>query len=100
MGAVDLQRLRSLVAVADACTPLAPHATNRSDRTEAVGEVSGLAWSPAFLALDRTGIGAVSYRECLFGTGRISVASRSATPPTRLETRTKEFYMGGSHWVD
>ena len=32
-------------------------------------------------------------------TGRISVASRSASSPTRLETRTKESNMYASHWV-
>ncbi len=36
--------------------------------------------------------------ECL-GTGRISVASRSVAPPTRLETRTKESNIYASHWV-
>ena len=35
----------------------------------------------------------------LAGTVRISVASRSAAPPTRLETRTKEFNMCASHWA-
>jgi hypothetical protein len=35
----------------------------------------------------------------LAGTVRISIASRSAVPPTRLETRTKEFNMCASHWV-
>jgi hypothetical protein len=33
------------------------------------------------------------------GTAPISVASRSAVPPTRLETRTKESNMCASHWV-
>ena len=33
----------------------------------------------------------------LAGTVRISVASRSAAPPTRLETRTKESNMYASH---
>ena len=36
--------------------------------------------------------------EC-FGTGRISVASRSVAPPTRLETRTKESNICASSWV-
>ena len=35
----------------------------------------------------------------LAGTVRISVASRSAAPLTRLETRTKEFNMCASHWA-
>ena len=35
----------------------------------------------------------------LAGTVRISIASRSAVPPTRLETRTKEFNMCASHWA-
>ena len=34
------------------------------------------------------------------GTACISVASRSAAPLTRLETRTKESNMCASHWVD
>ena len=36
--------------------------------------------------------------EC-FGTGRISVASRSVAPPTRLETRTKESNTCANSWV-
>ena len=31
---------------------------------------------------------------------RPSLPSRSAAPPTRLETRTKESNMYASHWVD
>jgi hypothetical protein len=31
--------------------------------------------------------------------GRVSVASRSVAPPTRLETRTKESNMYASHWA-
>ena len=34
-----------------------------------------------------------------FIAGRISVASRSVAPPTRLETRTKESNIYASHWV-
>jgi hypothetical protein len=36
----------------------------------------------------------------LTGAAGISVASRSAAPPTRLETRTKESNMCASHWAD
>ena len=36
----------------------------------------------------------------LVDTARISVASRSAAPPTRLETRTKESNMRASRWVN
>ena len=34
------------------------------------------------------------------GAARTSVASRSAAPPTRLETRTKESNTRASHWAD
>ena len=37
---------------------------------------------------------------CFTGTARPSVASRSAAPPTRLETRTKESNTCASHWAD
>ena len=36
----------------------------------------------------------------VLGSASASVASMSATPPTRLETRTKESNMRASHWVE
>ena len=35
----------------------------------------------------------------LAAAARLSLSSRSATPPTRLETRTKESNTSASHWV-
>ena len=55
--------------------------------------------SSAGWAASRTGTRAVSYSEQFPVAGRISVASRSVAPPTRLETRTKESNMRASHWV-
>ena len=83
----------------ECCTSLALHATNRWGRTAAADEVCSLCSSSACWAAILTGIGAVSYSEHLTDAGRISVASRSAAPPTRLETRTKESNMYASHWV-
>ena len=51
----------------------------------------------AVLAGEKTGIQVASYREGCSALGRISVASRSVAPPTRLETRTKESNMCASH---
>ena len=83
----------------ECCTSLALHATNRWERTAAADEVWALCSSSACWAASPTGIGAVSYSEHLTDAGRISVASRSVAPPTRLETRTKESNMYASRWV-
>ena len=78
------------------------HATNHCGWTEGVGEVwlvySGRAprsWLRPRRVVKRARIASV-----YTGTARISVASRSAAPPTRLETRTKESNTHASHWVD
>jgi hypothetical protein len=68
--------------------------------TEGVGEVwFCLSPSPAFLASARRVFKWARLASVFSGTARISVASRSAAPPTRLETRTKESNMCASHWV-
>ena len=92
---------RGAVASAPAgCISPALHATNRWDWTEGVGEVRAFVREPRV-----PGFGPGGYRNglvqrvSLSGTARISVASRSAAPPTRLETRTKESNMRASHWV-
>ena len=53
-----------------------------------------------FLTPRETGeLSGLVQRASLAGAVRISVASRSATPPTRLETRTKESNMCASRRV-
>ncbi len=56
--------------------------------------------APGVLASGPTGHRADLYSKRQPVAVRPSLPSRSATPPTRLETRTKESNMYASHWVD
>jgi hypothetical protein len=81
-----------------------------ASRDEPSGVDRGLgisSWWPACCPCETpvTGSAPVGYRGGLVqrvpltGTARVSVASRSAAPPTRLETRTKESNTCASRWV-
>ena len=85
----DPQGLLSAFLDLVGCISPPVHATNCCRRTEGPSEVFGSSSSLGFLALAATGFGSAS-----------SVASRSAAPPTRLETRTKELNRCTSHWAD
>ena len=63
-------------------------------------KLSVLLAAPGVLALHQTGIRDDSYSEQCPVAVLISLPSRSETPPTRLETRTKESNMYASQWVD
>ena len=63
-------------------------------------KLSLLVAAPGVLAPSPTGTREDSYSEQRSVAVLISLPSRSAAPPTRLETRTKESNMYASHWVD
>ena len=60
----------------------------------------GLRPAPDSWLCERRRFGRARTSSVLAGAARPSVASRSAAPPTRLETRTKESNTRASHWVD
>ena len=101
LGVRDPRGLLVFLGLVDGCTSPVLHARNRCLWTVRVGEVRGRLRprAPRCWLCGRRVVERARIASALAGAARISLASRSAAPPTRLETRTKESNMRASRRV-